>query len=123
MMMPWEREIYVGMLIDYVKEENDRLKQIKQSATDAIILVQYTIKNKRNDILSRLLTNEKETTAKRLSIIKIANESSLNAKAPMTMIAINSIIKAITKDNLSAYSFLGAKNLYSRQLVFLITFL
>jgi hypothetical protein len=29
MMMPWEREIYVGMLIDYVKEENDRLKQIK----------------------------------------------------------------------------------------------
>ena len=29
MMMPWEREIYVSMLIDYVKEENDRLKQIK----------------------------------------------------------------------------------------------
>jgi hypothetical protein len=30
MMMPWEREIYVSMLIDYVKEENDRLKQIKK---------------------------------------------------------------------------------------------
>jgi len=28
MMMPWEREIYVGMLIDYVKEENERLKMI-----------------------------------------------------------------------------------------------
>jgi len=27
MMMPWEREIYVSMLIDYVKEENDRIKQ------------------------------------------------------------------------------------------------
>jgi hypothetical protein len=29
MMMPWEREIYVMMLVDYVKEENERLKQIK----------------------------------------------------------------------------------------------
>ena len=29
-MVPWEREIYVSMLIDYVKEENDRLKQIKK---------------------------------------------------------------------------------------------
>ena len=28
--MPWEREIYVSMLIDYVKEENDRLKQINK---------------------------------------------------------------------------------------------
>lgn len=29
-MMPWEREIYVSMLIDYVKEENDRIKQEQQ---------------------------------------------------------------------------------------------
>jgi hypothetical protein len=29
-MMPWEREIYVAMLVDYVKEENDRLKQINR---------------------------------------------------------------------------------------------
>ena len=26
-MMPWEREIYVGMLIEYIKEENDRIKE------------------------------------------------------------------------------------------------
>ena len=30
MMIPWEREIYVSMLIDYVKEENDRLKQLNK---------------------------------------------------------------------------------------------
>ena len=29
-MMPWEREIYVSMLVDYVKEENDRIKQQEQ---------------------------------------------------------------------------------------------
>jgi len=23
-MIPWERDIYVGMLIDYIKEENER---------------------------------------------------------------------------------------------------
>lgn len=28
MMIPWEREIYVSMLVDYVKEENERLKKI-----------------------------------------------------------------------------------------------
>jgi hypothetical protein len=27
MMMPWEREIYVSMLLDYIKEENYRIKQ------------------------------------------------------------------------------------------------
>ena len=26
-MMPWEREIYVQMLIEFIKEENDRQKQ------------------------------------------------------------------------------------------------
>lgn len=26
-MMPWEREIYVEMLIEFIKEENDRNKQ------------------------------------------------------------------------------------------------
>ncbi len=24
-MMPWEREIYVGLLVEHVKEENDRI--------------------------------------------------------------------------------------------------
>jgi len=26
-MLPWEREIYVMMLIEHVKEENERIKQ------------------------------------------------------------------------------------------------
>ena len=26
-MIPWEREVYLQMLIDYIKEENDRQKQ------------------------------------------------------------------------------------------------
>tara|TARA_E500000178_G_scaffold275528_1_gene274353 strand:+ start:1909 stop:2037 length:129 start_codon:yes stop_codon:yes gene_type:complete len=26
-MLPWEREIYVSLLIDYLKEEESRLKQ------------------------------------------------------------------------------------------------
>jgi hypothetical protein len=26
-MIPWEREIYVAMLVNYIKEENERLKQ------------------------------------------------------------------------------------------------
>jgi hypothetical protein len=26
-MIPWEREVYVGMLMEYIKEENDRQKQ------------------------------------------------------------------------------------------------
>lgn len=31
-MMPWEREIYVGLLIDYIKTENDKLKMLQQNA-------------------------------------------------------------------------------------------
>jgi hypothetical protein len=27
MMMPWEREIYVAMLLEHVKEENERIEQ------------------------------------------------------------------------------------------------
>jgi hypothetical protein len=27
MMLPWEREIYVSMLVEHVKEENDRIKR------------------------------------------------------------------------------------------------
>jgi hypothetical protein len=27
-MMPWEREVYVAMLTEYIKEENERQKQI-----------------------------------------------------------------------------------------------
>ena len=29
-MLPWERDIYVDMLITYIKEENDKIKRIKQ---------------------------------------------------------------------------------------------
>jgi hypothetical protein len=25
-MIPWEREVYVSLLTDYIKEENDRIK-------------------------------------------------------------------------------------------------
>jgi len=28
-MMPWEREIYVGLLIKYIKEENERIEKEK----------------------------------------------------------------------------------------------
>jgi len=31
-MMPWEREIYVSMLIQYIEEENEKLKQKKAEA-------------------------------------------------------------------------------------------
>ena len=31
MMLPWEREIYVAMLVDYIKEENDRIKREQMS--------------------------------------------------------------------------------------------
>ena len=30
-MMPWEREVYVSLLIDYIKQENEKLKNIKQN--------------------------------------------------------------------------------------------
>jgi hypothetical protein len=26
-MMPWEREVYVNLLVNHIKEENERLKQ------------------------------------------------------------------------------------------------
>jgi hypothetical protein len=26
-MIPWERQIYVSMLIEYIKEENERIKK------------------------------------------------------------------------------------------------
>ena len=26
-MLPWERDVYVGMLIQYIEEENERIKQ------------------------------------------------------------------------------------------------
>jgi hypothetical protein len=28
-MMPWERDIYVGLLIEYIKEENERIDKEK----------------------------------------------------------------------------------------------
>mgnify|MGYP006275954561 CR=1 FL=1 len=30
-MLPWEREIYVGMLIQYIKDENEKLKMKQQT--------------------------------------------------------------------------------------------
>lgn len=31
-MLPWEREIYVSLLIDYIKKENEKLRILKQNA-------------------------------------------------------------------------------------------
>lgn len=31
-MMPWERDVYVALLVDYIKTENERLKILKQNA-------------------------------------------------------------------------------------------
>jgi len=30
-MVPWEREIYVALLHDYIKKENERIQQQKRS--------------------------------------------------------------------------------------------
>ncbi len=30
-MMPWERDIYISMLIQYIEEENQKLKELKRS--------------------------------------------------------------------------------------------
>ena len=29
-MLPWEREIYIAMLVEFVKEENERIKKLNQ---------------------------------------------------------------------------------------------
>ena len=29
-MLPWEREIYIGLLMNYLKEEKDRMEQEQQ---------------------------------------------------------------------------------------------
>jgi hypothetical protein len=31
-MLPWEREIYVTLLVDHVKRENDKLKILQQNS-------------------------------------------------------------------------------------------
>ena len=31
-MMPWERKVYISLLVDYIKKENERLKILKQNA-------------------------------------------------------------------------------------------
>lgn len=31
-MIPWERDIYISLLIDYIKQENERLNMLKQNA-------------------------------------------------------------------------------------------
>jgi len=30
-MIPWERDIYVSMLVKYIEEENEKIKQRQQS--------------------------------------------------------------------------------------------
>ena len=27
-MLPWEREIYIAMLVEYIREENERIKKL-----------------------------------------------------------------------------------------------
>lgn len=29
-MLPWERDIYISMLVNYIEQENDRIKQQKK---------------------------------------------------------------------------------------------
>ena len=29
-MMPWEREIYVSLLMEYIKKENERIEKVNQ---------------------------------------------------------------------------------------------
>ena len=31
-MLPWEREIYISLLIDHVRKENEKLQMLKQNA-------------------------------------------------------------------------------------------
>jgi hypothetical protein len=31
-MMPWEREVYVALLVDYVKKENEKMSLLQQNA-------------------------------------------------------------------------------------------
>jgi hypothetical protein len=30
-MIPWERDVYVGMLVQYIEEENEKIKQQQAS--------------------------------------------------------------------------------------------
>tara|TARA_B100000780_G_scaffold103020_1_gene72086 strand:- start:68 stop:205 length:138 start_codon:yes stop_codon:yes gene_type:complete len=30
-MIPWEREIYIGLLMEWIREENERIKKEQQS--------------------------------------------------------------------------------------------
>lgn len=31
-MLPWERQVYVTLLIDYLRDKNEKLKMLKQNA-------------------------------------------------------------------------------------------
>jgi hypothetical protein len=31
-MLPWEREVYVALLIDHIRNENEKLRMLKQNA-------------------------------------------------------------------------------------------
>ena len=41
-MMPWEREIYMGLLMQWIKEENERMEKEKQKAKQNGIIEQDT---------------------------------------------------------------------------------
>ena len=61
-MIPWERDIYVDMLITWIKEQNEKdLKEVKQANKST-----NEIKTKKADI-SKKSPQEKKKTAKKVS--------------------------------------------------------
>jgi len=34
-MLPWEREVYVALLIDHIRNENEKLRMLKQNAKNS----------------------------------------------------------------------------------------
>ena len=36
-MMPWEREVYMGLLAQYVKEENERIEKKRQNKSREVL--------------------------------------------------------------------------------------
>ena len=44
MMLPWEREIYVDMLIQHIKEENDKIREQERQRRGQTCQRDYQIK-------------------------------------------------------------------------------
>ena len=42
-MIPWEREIYVNLLMKWIKEENERIKEEERKSTAMLIIGMATI--------------------------------------------------------------------------------